>query len=146
MDLDNVQVDLLDPWDDILANVAWAVRSLYHTTLGATPGELVFGRDMLFNIRNKIDWQSIHARRQRRTDNDRARENASRKDFDYAVGDKVLLKADHQEKLRAVQRVNCGPYLITRVHTNGTVTIARGAVSEQINVRRVSPSFEKDNC
>ena len=56
MDLDNVQVDLLDPWDDILASVAWAVRSLYHTTLGATPGELVFGRDILFNIRNKIDW------------------------------------------------------------------------------------------
>ena len=112
MDLDNVQVDLLDPWDDILANVAWAVRSLYHTTLGATPGELVFGRDMLFNIRNKIDWQLINTRRQNRIDKDRARENTSRKAFDY------------------------------RVHVNGTLTISRQSVSDRVSVRRVSPYFE----
>ena len=66
--------------------------------------------------------------------------------FDYGIRDKLTLKVDHQEKLCAIQRVNSGPYLIKRVHTNGTVTIVRGTVSERINVRRVSPYFEKNNC
>eukprot|EP00985_Skeletonema_marinoi_P022268 scaffold14140_cov80-Skeletonema_marinoi.AAC.2 len=31
-------------------NAAWAIRSTYHTVLKATPGEAIFGRDMLFDI------------------------------------------------------------------------------------------------
>eukprot|EP00978_Attheya_sp_CCMP212_P045378 scaffold343876_cov75-Attheya_sp.AAC.1 len=34
-----------DPFDGILSAVAWESRSTYHTTLKATPGQLVFGRD-----------------------------------------------------------------------------------------------------
>ena len=39
-----------DPWTGILCAVAFAVRSTYHTTLQATPGQLVYGRDLIFNI------------------------------------------------------------------------------------------------
>ena len=40
------------PFDDttipsILQHVAWALRTVYHTTLQATPGQLAFGRDMV---------------------------------------------------------------------------------------------------
>jgi hypothetical protein len=38
------------PWSKILASVAWAICSTFHTTLGATPGQLVYGRDMLFDL------------------------------------------------------------------------------------------------
>ena len=58
-DLDNHDFDPKDPWGDMLAEVAWAIRSLYHSTLNATPGQLVFSRDMLFDIQHTPDWQNI---------------------------------------------------------------------------------------
>jgi hypothetical protein len=45
-----------DPWSSFLAATARAIRSTYHTTLHATPTQLVFGRDMILNIKFKADW------------------------------------------------------------------------------------------
>jgi hypothetical protein len=42
-ELQTYDFDDLDPWGEILASVAWAIHSTYHTTLDATPGQLVFG-------------------------------------------------------------------------------------------------------
>ena len=39
-----------DPWKGILSATAFAVRSMFHTTLKKSPGQLVFGRDMILNI------------------------------------------------------------------------------------------------
>ncbi len=39
-----------DDVDVFLDNVAWAIRSTYHTVLKASPGAAIFGQDMLFNI------------------------------------------------------------------------------------------------
>eukprot|EP00957_Ditylum_brightwellii_P001774 136557-Ditylum_brightwellii.AAC.1 len=36
-----------DSWGEVLASSARAIRSTYHNLLGATPRQLVFGRDML---------------------------------------------------------------------------------------------------
>jgi hypothetical protein len=33
-----------------------AIRSTYHTTLQATPCQLVFGRDMIHNIAFRANW------------------------------------------------------------------------------------------
>ena len=49
--------------DDFLLNVAWAIRSTYHTVLKTTPGAAVFGRDMLFDIPFLVDWTKIGRRR-----------------------------------------------------------------------------------
>ena len=46
-----------DPFAGVVSAICWAVRSTYHTTLKATPGQLVFGRDMIFNIKHEADWQ-----------------------------------------------------------------------------------------
>ena len=35
---------------DLLTNVGWAIRSTYHTVLGASPGAAIYGRDVLFDI------------------------------------------------------------------------------------------------
>ncbi len=32
-----------------------------------------------------------------------------------------------------------GPYKISRVHTNGTVPIERGAITERLNICRLQP-------
>jgi hypothetical protein len=39
-----------NPFDYFLQSTACAIRSTYHTTLQATPCQLVFVRDMIHNI------------------------------------------------------------------------------------------------
>jgi hypothetical protein len=56
--------DMDDAWGGILAAVAFALRSTYHTTLQVTPGQLVFGRDMVLNVQHLTDWTAIKACKQ----------------------------------------------------------------------------------
>ena len=51
-ELETNYLDEDDPWKGILSATAFAVRSTYHTTLKKTPGQLVFGRDMIFSIKH----------------------------------------------------------------------------------------------
>jgi hypothetical protein len=77
-----------------LSDAAWAVRSTYHTVLKASPGAAIFGRDMLFDIPFIADWQKIGQYRQRLTDLSNAHENEGRINYDYRVGQKVLLRKE----------------------------------------------------
>ena len=74
-DLQTHEFDDLDPWSELLASAAWAIRSTHHTTLQATPGQLVFGRDMLLNVKFIADWEAIRLRKQKDSDKNNAREN-----------------------------------------------------------------------
>ncbi len=74
-----------------LDNVAWAICSTYHTVLKASSGAAIFGQDMLFNILFVADWHKIGDRRQLLTDRGNQQENAKRIDYDYKVGDKILV-------------------------------------------------------
>ena len=53
--------DLVDESDidEFILNVAWAIRSTYHTVLKTTPGAAIFGRDMMFDIPYITDWTDI---------------------------------------------------------------------------------------
>ncbi len=75
-------------------NAVWAIRSTYHTVLKASPGAAIFGRDMLFDIPFVADWHKIGDYRQHQTDRSNKRENSKRVDYDYKVGDKVLIRKD----------------------------------------------------
>ena len=55
-----------DPWSGILAATMFAVRATYHTTLQASPMQLVFGRDAILNIKHVADWEHIQKRKQLR--------------------------------------------------------------------------------
>ena len=46
-------------WSGILSAVAFAMRATLHTTLRATPMQLVFNRYAIHNIRFEADWQYI---------------------------------------------------------------------------------------
>lgn len=129
-----------DDVDDFLTNAAWAIRSTHHTVLQSTPAAAVFGRDMLFDIPFQTDWAAVGRRRQELVDRNSARENARRIDYDYRIGQKVLLRLDGI--LRKAQDRKKGPYVITDVFTNGTVRIQRGTWSERLNIRRIEPFFE----
>ncbi len=45
-----------DDVDVLLDNAAWAICSIYHTVLKASPGVAIFGCNMLFDIPNKINY------------------------------------------------------------------------------------------
>ena len=131
--------DYIDPFGEVLASIAWAIRSSYNTTTNATPAQLVFGRDMIFNLKSLINWKALSLRRQKLIDKANIRENRQRIDYDYAVDQMVYVKNDGiQQKLSSPKN---GPYRITDIYTNGTVRIQRGHVNERINIRRLEPHF-----
>jgi hypothetical protein len=43
----NIDLPPIMPFRSFISAASWAICSTYHTTLQATPGQLVFGRDML---------------------------------------------------------------------------------------------------
>ena len=53
-----------DPWTEFLLSAGYAIRNTYHTSLEATPAQLVFGRDMLLPIKINANWCRIRQRRQ----------------------------------------------------------------------------------
>ena len=138
-ELEENYLDEDDPWKGILCATAFAIRATLHTTLQKTPAQLVFGRDMILNINHVANWEHIKQRKQNLINKNNQRENSKRIPYTYMVGDKVLLKRGTENKYEAPYE---GPYSILKVHDNGTVRLQRGAVSDTVNIRRLTPFFE----
>jgi hypothetical protein len=111
-----------DDIDDFLDNATWAISSTYHTVLQASPGAVIFGRDMLFNVLFVADWNKNGEYRQSLTDHSNQREKAQCIDYDYKVGEKLLVMKEGILR-KAESNYNKEPWTITTVHTNGTVRI-----------------------
>jgi hypothetical protein len=80
---------------------------------------------MLFDIPFIADWKTIGEHRQRLTDLNTARENEGRIDYDYKVGQKILVQ--NKGILRKAQSIwQHDPWTIMTVHTNGTIMVQRG--------------------
>ena len=106
----------------------------------ASPGAMAFHRDMILNIPLIVDFELLRQRRQTLIDKSLLRANAKRVDFDYQPGQQAYKLVYKPNKLDP----RCeGPYLITRVHTNGTVELQlEEDVIERINIRRIKPHKE----
>jgi hypothetical protein len=128
--------------DIFLSDATLAVCSTYHTVLKASPGAAIFGWDMLFNILFIADLQKIWEHGQWLTNLNNAHKNKGRIDYDYKVGQKVLLR-----KEGILSNAECKyrkkPWLITSVHTNGTIVVQRGNKIDSMNIPRVK-LFEED--
>jgi hypothetical protein len=59
-EIDCREMDEKDHWGPFLASAAYAIRSIFHTTLKATPGQFVFGRDMVLAIKFMADWGQLN--------------------------------------------------------------------------------------
>ncbi len=97
---------------------------------------------MLFDVLFIADWQKIGEHRQQLTDLNNARENEGRIDYDYKVGQKVLLRKEGI-LYNAESRWHKKPWLITSFHTNGPTTVQHGNKIDRMNILRVKP-FEED--
>ena len=129
-----------NPWEAIIAATVFAVRATVHTTLQASPSQLVFGRDHVLNIPFEADWQLIRQRKQERIKESNRRENAKRIKYTYTVGQKVLISTDARDKYSTVAYK--GPYIVQQVNSNGTLRVQMGPVTDTINIRRVYPYNE----
>ena len=107
----------------------------------STPGQAVFGRDMLFNFASVVEWRVVNAARQSQVDIDNARENAKRVTYDYVIGNQVYVEMTGIYRKLDYRRQ--GTYITTEVFTNGTVQVQHGQVNERINIRRLKPHFDE---
>ncbi len=124
--------------DVFLDNLAWAIRSTYHTVLKASPGSAIFGWDMLFDILFVVDWRKIGEWRQSLPNRGNQQENAKQIDYNYKVGDKVLV-INKGTLRKAESAYGKEPWTITTVHTNETIRIQCGTKTEWLSIQRVEP-------
>ncbi len=97
---------------------------------------------MLFNIPFVADWKHIGDYRQSQTDRSNECENKQRVNYDYKVGDKILIQKDGilcKAEFKWIKE----PWNITTVHTDGTIRIQCRTKSERINIQRVTPFNEE---
>jgi transposase InsO family protein len=90
-ELETNYMDEEDPWKGILSATAFAVCSTYHTTLKKSPGQLVFGRDMIMNIQHTANWEYIKQNKQERINQNNQKENSKRINYIYIIGEQVML-------------------------------------------------------
>ena len=127
-----------DLWSGILAATMFAVRATYHTTLQASPMQLVFGRDAILNIKHVADCEHIQQHKQLRINQNNMRENMRRNNHQYKIGDKILVKRKKNSKHELEFMV---PFPITQINDNGTVRFQKGIINDVVNICRIKPFF-----
>ena len=91
---------------------------------------------MIFNIKHTANWEYIRQRKQDLINKNNKRENAGRINYDYKVGDKVLLARGNENKYESPYQ---GPFEVLKVNDNGTVRLTVNAVTDSYNIRRIIP-------
>jgi hypothetical protein len=128
-ELDMADLVTPDDVDVFLDNAAWAICSTNHSVLKASPSATIFRRDILFNIPFVADWRKIGEQRKSLTNRGNERKNAKRIDYDYKVGDKVLV-INKGILRKAESAYGKEPWTFTTVHTYGTIRIQCGTKME----------------
>jgi transposase InsO family protein len=131
----------IEGWEGILSAVMFALRATVHTTLQATPMQLVFGRDAILNTKFQADWNYIKQRKQEIINANNKRENSKRIKHTYEVGDKVLLNVQRTTLSKFKKNPFKGPYTVLQVNNNGTVQLDMGTIIDTVNIRNIRPYF-----
>jgi hypothetical protein len=79
--------------DTFINNAGWTICSTYHTVLKASPGAAIRTRYALGHA-FIADWKQMGDYRQSQTDRSNTRENNKQVDYDYKVGDEILIRKD----------------------------------------------------
>ena len=127
-----------DPFEEYLSNAAYEIRSSFHATHGHSPGELVFGRNMLLPVNAPADWEKVRQRKQKAIARSNRRENAKRAEHTYQKGGWATVKRPGAARKLCAPKE--GPFQVAKHHDNGTVTYEREPfVEDRVNIRRISP-------
>ena len=63
-------------------------------------GQLIFGCDMVIPIKHEMDGELIRQQKQMKINKDNTRQKKHRLDYDYRVGDNVMLTKKLHESMR----------------------------------------------
>ena len=97
---------------------------------------------MLFPFSKQVDWKQLLNQKQDTVDQSNIKENSKRRFFDYKEGDLAFIFNKQTKGKLEPTTLNEGPWKITQIHTNGTVSILRNKHIERINIRRIRPFFK----
>ena len=100
----------------------------------------LFGWDMLFDIPYLADWFAIGQWWQQAKNCDAERLNKKHLDHKYTIGQKVLLLKNGV--LQKAEDKYTRLWTVIQVHCTGTVRIQHGTVSQQLNIKEITPFFE----
>jgi len=78
--------------DEALSIAMHAMRVGVHSTMGSSPGNLVFNRDMFLNIPLIADWHAITLKREHLINENLMKDNKKRRHYDYIPQQRVLKK------------------------------------------------------
>jgi hypothetical protein len=106
--------------------------------LRASPGQVVYGRDMIHDKQHETDWLALHKLKCAQVLQDNKRENKVRVSHQYEPEQQVLITRDLRNLPKLAQPTT-GPFRIIAVRENGTVLIDKGLYVETINIRRLRP-------
>jgi hypothetical protein len=123
---------------EILQEIAWAMRASWHRSLKASPCQVVFNRDMIFDTPFNANWVAIHQMERQAREKNNMRENKKRIFHEYKPEEKVwlMINVKRPGKLYSLKE---GQYKIISVLNNGTAVIDKGQYTEVVNIRRLTP-------
>ena len=104
--------------DSAIETCVHAARCAVNHQMQASPGGLVFNRDMLLDTPLIADYEAIQGRRQQLIDKSLMISNRKRVDYNYNIRDKVYMK--DYDPTNMMQKHH-GPYHVQRVYTNGNL-------------------------
>ena len=123
--------------DNAFASCVHSMRIAVNGTLRTSPGALAFNRDMMVDVPLVHNLMAIRDRRQKLIDENLRRVNAKRINYNFSVGDEVMV--DEYDPVKICRRKH-GPYRIVRVFTNNCVRVQLSPhVQETFNIRKLSP-------
>jgi len=134
--------DLLNAYiDTALSSSIYAINSVINTTTKFSPGAIVFQPDMILPITCVTNWEIIRNKKQLRIQHNNFLENKRRRPFSYTPNMEIMLNDPAGVKLSSKCK---GPFTISKVYSNGTVTIClKPNVLQRVNIRRIKPYYRK---
>ena len=125
-----------DPLLGISSASAFIILSTKDGLKCYSPGQLVFGRDIILLIKYMVDWELIRQGKQTQINKYNIRKNRKQVDHDYKVGDKIMLNNHAAYKYKTPYK---GPFFITRCWANGAIRIQYDLIQIRHNIRRIEP-------
>ena len=126
---------------------AWVMSTTPNMITKYSPGNILFDRNMIFHKMMIADLELIRDWRRAQQIRYNDRENRSRTNYKYKVGDRVRIVTTVRKKRSKLfgfeHKVS---FDITTVHDNGTVTIKCGNFNERINIlklKRLQKIYDK---
>ena len=109
---------------------------MHHSNKGKIPVQLVFVQEMTPPKNHVVDWGYISHFKQEKKEKYVIRENTTIIDYDYRMGDRVIIRNKTAYKYKNPFK---HLYENVQMRTNGTTTLQKGVVTTRINILCINP-------